>query len=65
MILKGYQILDTYSSFRALSDLENLENLELSGNFFPVRENLENLELSGNFLVGGTLVVRICCSVLL
>ena len=30
--------------------LENLENLEKSGNLFLVRENLENLEKSGNFV---------------
>ena len=30
--------------------LENLENLEKSGNFILVRENMENLELSGNFV---------------
>ena len=33
-----------------LSTLENLENLEKSGNFVVVRENLENLEKSGNFV---------------
>ena len=32
-----------------LRTLENLENLEKSGNFILVRENLENLEKSGNF----------------
>ena len=31
------------------SNLENLENLEYSGNLICLRENLENLENSGNF----------------
>ena len=35
---------------RVVRSLENLENLEMSGNFFLVRENLENLEKSGNFV---------------
>ena len=38
------------SGLMVLSTLENLENLEKSGNFVVVRENLENLEKSGNFV---------------
>ena len=33
---------------RVVRSLENLENLEMSGNFILVRENLEHLEKSGN-----------------
>ena len=35
---------------RAVRSLENLENLEMSGDFILVRENLENLEKSGDFV---------------
>ena len=34
----------------AVRSLENLENLEMSGDFILVRENLENLEKSGDFV---------------
>ena len=39
-----------FNHYRVVRILENLENLEKSGNFILVRENLENLELSGNFV---------------
>ena len=38
------------NNLRVVRSLENLENLEMSGDFILVRENLENLEKSGDFV---------------